>query len=279
MKNVLRVAVLTVLTTAFYAYVGHMVPQKITYPPESVELRSDMTTDEMVEAGQATMAGKGICLTCHTIGSRKPGRFPDLGGIGAIAGSRREGMSAVDYLAESLYEPNAYIVEGFNAGMIAVSKPPISLSDQEILSVIAYLQSLGSTPTVTMQTKLKYSRGETEPAVAAAVDPTSLDASAVSAAGTGSATGQELLEKYLCITCHNIDAPSALVGPSLYDVGTRLTTAAIYEAIMAPDETIAEGYFPGVMPAMMQSSGFYDQVSAHQLQTLVDYLASRKGNE
>jgi len=43
-KNALKMALLTVLTTAFYADVGHMVPQKITYPPESVELSADMTT-------------------------------------------------------------------------------------------------------------------------------------------------------------------------------------------------------------------------------------------
>jgi hypothetical protein len=33
-----------------------------------------------------------------------------------------------------------------------INKPPIGLTDQEILCVIAYLQSLGGTPTVTLQT-------------------------------------------------------------------------------------------------------------------------------
>ena len=139
MKIALKVALLTVLATAFYTYVGHMVPQKITYPPESVELRADMTTEEMAGVGEEIVGGKGTCLGCHTIGSHEAGRFPDLGGIGARAGSRREGMSDVEYLAESLYDPDAYIVEGFNPGMIPVSKPPVSLTDHEILAVIAYL--------------------------------------------------------------------------------------------------------------------------------------------
>ena len=43
--------------------------------------------------------------------------------------------------------------------MPVISKPPIGLSDQEILTVIAYLQSLGGTPSVTMATKLKYAGG------------------------------------------------------------------------------------------------------------------------
>src|SRR6185369_15614113 len=62
----------------------------------------------------------------------------------------------VDYFAETIYEPNAFIVPGFNPGMPVINKPPIGLTDQEILCVIAYLQTLGGTPTVTLQTSTKY---------------------------------------------------------------------------------------------------------------------------
>ncbi|MEE9271472.1 MAG: cytochrome c [Candidatus Krumholzibacteria bacterium] len=272
MKIALKVALLTVLATAFYTYVGHMVPQKITYPPESVELRADMTTEEMVRVGEEIVGGKGTCLGCHTIGSHEAGRFPDLGGIGAKAGSRREGMSDVEYLAESLYDPGAYIVEGFNPGMIPVSKPPVSLTDQEILAVIAYLQSLGSTPTVTMQTKLEY-------AGAAASIPPGTATSAVPAAGTGGQSGQELVTAYGCVGCHSLDTPDKILGPSLYDVGNRLSLAELYESIMDPDATIAEGYQPGLMTATLGAVKFYDKVSAGELKTIVDYLAARKGNE
>jgi mono/diheme cytochrome c family protein len=159
MKNVLKIILFTVLVTGFYAYVGQMVPQKEVYPPKDREIRADMTTDEMVDAGQEIVGGKGTCLGCHTLGADKPGRFPDLGGIGSRAGSRKPGMSDVEYLAECLYEPNAFIVPGFNPGMPAINKPPIALSDAEILAVIAYLQSLGGEPTVTMKTRLKYAGG------------------------------------------------------------------------------------------------------------------------
>lgn len=159
MKNVLKLVAFTVLVTCFYAYIGQMVPQKEVYPPKDREIRTDMTTNEMVDAGQEIVGGKGTCLGCHTMGADKPGRFPDLGGIGARAGSRKPGMSDVEYLAECLYEPNAYIVPGFNPGMPQINKAPIALSDGEILAVIAYLQSLGGEPTVTMKTKLKYAGG------------------------------------------------------------------------------------------------------------------------
>ena len=59
-------------------------------------------------------------------------------------------MDDVHYLAESLYHPDAYIVPGFNPGMPIINKPPIGLTDKEILCVIAWLQSLGGTPSVTM---------------------------------------------------------------------------------------------------------------------------------
>ncbi len=32
-----------------------------------------------------------------------------------------------------MYDPNAFIVPGFNPGMPAINKPPIGLTDEEIL--------------------------------------------------------------------------------------------------------------------------------------------------
>ena len=155
----IRVAALVLVTTAFYAYVGQMVPQKEVQPPQETAIGSDMTTADMVRVGRDIMNGKGICLTCHTVGKSGALRFPDLGGIGAAAATRVAGMSDVDYLAQSMYEPTAFVVPGFPPAMPAVNLPPIGLTDQEILCVIAALQSLGGTPTVTMQTTHRYLKG------------------------------------------------------------------------------------------------------------------------
>jgi len=111
----------------------------------------------MVKVGQEIMNGKGLCFTCHTLGKTEgPFRFPDLSGVDARAKMRKPGYSDVDYFAETIYEPNAFIVPGFNPGMPVINKPPIGLTDQEILCVIAYLQTLGGMPTVTLQTSTKY---------------------------------------------------------------------------------------------------------------------------
>ncbi len=152
-----RIAGLVLATTAFYGYVGQMVPQKEVQPPAEIAVASDLSTADMVKVGRQIMEAKGFCFTCHTMGKSGALRFPDLEGVGARAKTRIPGLSDVDYLAQSLYEPNAFIVPGFNPGMPTISQPPIGLTDQEILTVIAYLQSLGGTPTVTLQTKHKYS--------------------------------------------------------------------------------------------------------------------------
>lgn len=154
-----RIGVLVLATTGFYTYVGQMVPQKEIQPPEEIVLRTDLTTAEMVTIGQQIMNGKGLCFTCHTLGKTGALRFPDMQGVDVRAKTRVPGLSDVEYFAQSMYEPNAFIVPGFNPGMPTINKPPVGLSDQEILCVIAYLQTLGGTPTVTLQTKHHYNTG------------------------------------------------------------------------------------------------------------------------
>jgi hypothetical protein len=151
-----RIGVLVVATTFFYAYVGQMVPQNEVQPPEEIVIRADLTTPEMVEIGREITETKGLCRTCHTIGQTGALRFPDLAGVAARAPERVPGLTDVEYFAQTLYEPDSYVVEGFNPGMPVINRPPIGLTDQEILCVIAYLQSLGGTPTVTLQTSHRY---------------------------------------------------------------------------------------------------------------------------
>jgi mono/diheme cytochrome c family protein len=155
-----KMAGLVLGTTALYTYIGQLVPQKQVLPPEVIVMADTMTTDELVGVGRTIFEGKGLCQTCHTVGNPRPGmRFPDLAGIGERAGRRIDGMDALAYLAHSLYRPNEYVVEGFAPGMPEIDKPPIALTDQEIKAVIAYLQSLGGTPTVTLQTEFGLERG------------------------------------------------------------------------------------------------------------------------
>lgn len=155
----LKIAGLALGATAFYTWVGQLVPQEQVLPPEVVEMSQDLSTQDMVEIGQTIFVGKGICVTCHTIGQSGALRFPDLDGIANRAATRIPGMGPLEYLAQSLYEPEAYIVPGFNPGMPQIDKSPIGLSDDEIKAVIAYLETLGGEATITMATVVPYSQG------------------------------------------------------------------------------------------------------------------------
>ena len=168
----IKIGLLVLATTGFYTYVGQMVPQKEVQPPEDLVISDDLTPDQMAKIGRQIMAGKGMCLTCHTIGKTTgPYRFPDLANVDVRAPTRRPGYTDVQYFAESLYEPTAYVVPGFPPAMPPINQPPIGLTDQEILCVIAALQSLGGTPTVTMHTKHKYNSGAAAPAPSAGAAP------------------------------------------------------------------------------------------------------------
>ncbi len=169
---IVKLGVLVAATTGFYTYVGQMVPQKEVYPPKETLIKADITTPEMAAVGKEIFEGKGLCTTCHTIGKKTgPFRFPDLEGVAVRAKTREPGFTDVEYFAQTLYDPDAFIVPGFNPGMPHINKPPIGLTDQEILCVIAFLQSLGGTPTVTMQTVHHYNSAGAGAAVAAGAAP------------------------------------------------------------------------------------------------------------
>jgi hypothetical protein len=154
--HTVRVGLLVIATTSFYAYVGQMVPQKEVQPPAETVIRADLTTADMVKVGREVMDTKGLCFTCHTIGKTGALRFPDLEGVATRAATRVPGLNDVEYFAQTLYEPEKYIVPGFNPGMPVINKPPIGLTDQEILCVMAYLQTLGGTASITLQTSHHY---------------------------------------------------------------------------------------------------------------------------
>lgn len=262
MKQGLLITFFTFFVTFLYWCVGQSVEQKEIHPAKDVQLGADMTTEQMAEAGKKIVEGKGTCLICHGSGERAP----KLIGVGERAGGRIEGYSDLDYFAESLYEPEKYIVKPYAPGMTPVNKPPIALNDQEILTVIAYLQSLGGKPNVTMKTKLKYQSAEGSAA------PKTQEAAAEEL------TGQQLATNYGCVACHSLTAPVRLVGPSLYDAGKRLSKAEIYESIMDPDAKLAEGFPGALMGQMLGANGFYNKVTSKQLKVLVEHLASLQGN-
>lgn len=134
--------------------------QKALQEKRRAELLRNLTTDKMVELGREMVFGKALCLNCHQVGDSAGGtRGPNLAGVGARAATRVEGLNDLEYLAQSLYQPDAFLVPGYTSGMTPANQPPIGLDDLEILMVVAYLQSLGAAPGVAPDTKLPYAQG------------------------------------------------------------------------------------------------------------------------
>ncbi|HVS16130.1 MAG TPA: cytochrome c [Thermoanaerobaculia bacterium] len=119
------------------------------------ELLANLDTASMVELGREIVHGRGLCFNCHQIDGEGRGKQgPNLAGVGERAAGRVPGLSDVEYLTQSLYQPDAFVVPGYAAGMVPVDRAPIGLDDLEVLMVVAYLQSLGGEPTVSPDTVL-----------------------------------------------------------------------------------------------------------------------------
>ncbi len=88
----------------------------------------------------STGGASGIpCTTCHTLdGSPLVG--PSLQGVGTRAGERIDGLSASDYLHESIVSPSSYLVAGYSDLMPKTFGEV--LSPDEINDLVAYLLTL-----------------------------------------------------------------------------------------------------------------------------------------
>ena len=118
----------------------------------------------MVKVGREIMEGKGLCLTCHTIGKTGALRFPDLDGRRRPREDARPGPERCRVLRPIDVRTRRLHRAGLQPRRCPpINKPPIGLTDQEILCVIAALQTLGGTPTVTLQTNHNYYGGAPAP--------------------------------------------------------------------------------------------------------------------
>lgn len=278
MRTFLKVFAFNILIIAFFLYVGNSIPQLRQDPPKELVLAADAPAEDFVKAGQDLFYGKGTCALCHEIG-KKGERCPDLAGVGERAetrfkeaGYKGKATNGAEYLVESVMDPTAYVVEGYQPSM-----PPVGrqLSDLELVAVVSFLQSQGGEVTVNGQSHFPKWRGEGGGAATAAAAP----AAGTAAAAPSGASGQELVQQWGCIACHKLDGPEKLIGPSLWDIGARKDANYIRESILQPDAVVVEGFPAGLMKGTLDGSGFYQKVPLQDLNAIVDYLTSLKGGK
>lgn len=94
----------------------------------------DAVAGEQVYNSVATPA----CNTCHSLEAGQALVGPSLNGIGALAATRVGGMSAEEYLHESIIDPNTYVVEGFGSGIMPDTYET-QLSEEQLNDLVAFL--------------------------------------------------------------------------------------------------------------------------------------------
>ena len=85
------------------------------------------------------VGGKAGCGSCHSVEPGDGGIGPSLAGISSVAAGRVPGLSASDYLRQSITAPDAHVVEGFNSGVMPKGW---DLSETQIDSLVEYLLDL-----------------------------------------------------------------------------------------------------------------------------------------
>jgi nitric oxide reductase subunit C len=89
----------------------------------------------------SVLADQAGCITCHSLTPDRVLVGPSMAGIGTRAGSRVGGVSAREYLRESIVDPDAYVVDGFQPGRMP-SNWDEALSGREIDAIVEYLETL-----------------------------------------------------------------------------------------------------------------------------------------
>ncbi len=144
-----RVVGFVAIVLGLFSLIALSVPQMASLPPaeEKFDIANIKTPADMAAIGQKIFFSKGQCALCHSIGPSESARCPDLKGIGA--------KLTREFIYESLTQPQAYVYldyrhEGppkeYPARMPHINKNPIALTNNEILSVIAFLQQMSGEP-------------------------------------------------------------------------------------------------------------------------------------
>jgi mono/diheme cytochrome c family protein len=79
------------------------------------------------------------CTACHTIEGISNGIVgPNLTKVGEVAATRKDGVSAEEYIHESIVSPNAFVVEGFQPNLMPQNYSQ-QLSTKQLDDLVAFL--------------------------------------------------------------------------------------------------------------------------------------------
>lgn len=264
----LKVLMVVLVTVGAYTAVANMIPQIESEVPEELTFSGDITPDQLVAAGDELFHGAGGCIACHGLGTRAPNLLTAEGGLGPIGtrcGDRVAGEDCKTYLHQSLVDPHAYVVEGYQPIMPDMSR---TLSPAQVWSLVAFLQSQGGQVTV------EASDVEAAPAAGAPAGSPAGGGQGSPLLAGGSTDPEQILQAGTCLVCHKLGDQGGPIGPAFDDLGDRADAQYIRRSILDPNADTAAGFeaVAGTMPP-----NFGDQLTAAQLEALVQFLANQRG--
>jgi len=249
---------------SLYTLIANKIPQVQSEVPQALTLGANVTPEQLLAAGEKVFNGIGGCTTCHGLGTRAPNLLTDekgTGPIGARCGKREPGKTCKQYLFESLDNPTAYVVAGYQPIMPVMTK---QLSPEQVWAVIAFLESQGGTVDVT---------ASDIPAPTPGASPGGPGAPGSPGLAGGSTDPKAIIQAAGCLACHKLDGQGQMIAPDLTHVGSRRSAESIRKKILDPASSIAKGYekLAGIMPKT-----FGSMMNASQLEALVGYLAAHQ---
>ena len=292
---------------------------------------------EAVLTGGGNPAGKGQCPLCHQFFlDQKADRCPNLlalpnapdeqlrvpeevrshnrfkeeryksfaarlSGGEPNSGIKPHANSGGEYLIESEYCPNCYVVEGFavkgtndsESPMPIINKPPIGLTDVEIVSVVSFLQSKdtpGDFSKVTAKESWESYFGK-KLDVGSPAAPGVVQVADAPKIAMQDDTPDQIVEKMGCFACHKIPgiaiAKIGMIGPLLiegFNAPNRIKSKEYQEAVKAgkanartPKEYVMESIMkpdafivPGFQDDMLKD--FATKFTFAALEKIAEYL-------
>lgn len=236
-----RLVIFVVGVVATFVWICNLVPQ-VTVAAPVVAVEFGGSAEELREMGGLLFSSDAAqCLTCHSLGPDPKARCPNQEGLGERAGQRRPGVSAAEYIIESLYDPNAFVVPGFPRNqMTPVNRPPIALSHDQILALAVYLNSLGGVSDADFvaaagRAQEPWRRGSRRPDEAQ-------DHPRLPVFAGDPKTGAEVFSRLGCLRCHRFGDEGAELCPDLTLIGVSQNPQYILEAVLDPSAVIVRGY-------------------------------------
>lgn len=129
------------ISAVYLATVGFLVGIGMIFPQFQIPAEQVAVAESPAERGQALFLDSATtCILCHAIEGQGGTRGPDLSGVATRAGTRVAGLSAEEYIRQSILDPTAFVVEGYDPimppGLIKV------IGEENLDDLVAFLLTL-----------------------------------------------------------------------------------------------------------------------------------------